>query len=78
MAANWAAIARHEHLSGSSLPARVWKTLLDVAAPANENNAGGQTFLSLPGALDDGRCLAVLLAEAVLQAGFLVASQPCE
>jgi hypothetical protein len=32
----------------------------------------------LPGALDDGRCFAVLLAEVVFQAVFPDARQPCE
>jgi hypothetical protein len=71
------AIARRENPAASSLPVRVWKTLLDVAAPVDEIDAGGQAS-SLPGALDDGRCFAVLLAEVVFQARFLIATQPCE
>ena len=61
-----------EHLAASRLLVTVWNTLLDAAAPQRDCSS------YLPGALDDGRCFAALLAEVVFQAGFLVAPQPCE
>jgi hypothetical protein len=61
----------------SSLSVRDVETLLDVVAAVNEVDAKWQA-LSLLGASEDGRRVAILLAEAAFQAVFLFATQPCE